>query len=343
MSKIAQALPKCLVFRRSSMRARLWPNGEITIWSQKTPELPEEAHPMGHKPSDPKQLELAEDASQDVFEASAELGLVNAGNFDKHQETHTRYGLQGITSHGRKVVRNACHMFKEESSARFLSFATVTLPSLPYDQMAAIHENWHKIVDAYRREVRRQLMRKGLPGEIIGVTEIQPKRFAETGDPVLHCHFIWIGRKRGSDWAIKPEKHDEIWLRAIRVILDIPMSAVKSAAKIQPIKGDPSKYMGKYISKGPEDIEAVIAEGFEWWLPKQWWNCTRSLSRRIVKATKIFAEGSAWLVDLGLEGNDYFWEYFTAVTAEMPDNKLITVAYSGKLTKQAADMVFAEF
>ncbi len=319
--------------------AKLWPNGEVSIYRPKKFNPSPLVKPVEVVADDLTQCAIRAYGVAGALEALASLGLLNVTNFDKTKNERPRYGLKGITRKGQRVVRNACYLLDKEAGRRFLTFATVTLPSLSDDEMALIHNGWHKIIDAYRREVSRELVRGDVTGEIIGVSEVQPKRFKNTGKPVLHCHFVWVGRKRGKDWIIKPEKHDEIWLRAIATVLPGAIECVKSAAQLKRVKGRVESYLSKYMSKGPEAIAEVVADGFDWWLPKQWWSCSRSLKQRIDREVRIFSEGLPWLIDRAECGAPDFWAYFVPIEIITGDDVAITVAYAGKLTHSVNTLI----
>jgi hypothetical protein len=86
------------------------------------------------------------------------------------------------------------------------------------------------------------------------------------------------------------------------------------------------------LSKGKEDIAAVVELGYQEWIPAQWWNCSRSLVRRIKKQSRIFQEGTAWLLDMGESRCASTWLYFHPIKRIGKYGDEICVGYCGKLS-----------
>lgn len=340
MSKIAHPNGYDVRLRKSGLIGRLWPNGEVSFHYPKREETKEQ---RASSPSLKQRFCRSLVASQGVGAAvktAVLMGLLNVPNFDNAENQIQRKGLKGITRKGRRTVRNGCYLLEKESGHKFLTFATVTCPSLTDEQMGTIHEKWFKIVEHYRREIRRELRRAGLPGEMVGVSEIQPKRFKKEGKPCLHCHFVWKGRKRGHNWAINPKKHDEIWLRAIDAVIPGAVDCVKSAAQLKNVKSSAEGYLSKYLSKGAGDLKEVVRLGFASWVPKQWWSCSRSLSQRIRRSQYVFEKGTDWLIRLGEDRNTDMYLYFVPIKVEGKRGDEICVGYTGRLTESGKALFF---
>jgi hypothetical protein len=335
------AQPSCdgTVLRKSGLQAKLWPNGELSLHYPKKLKI-ERLQGAQRQPDDTLNACLIRAYGvAGALEARERMGLSNVCNFDKKKNLPSRYGLKGITSKGRRIVRNACYLLEKEVDRRFLTFATVTLPELPYEQMIAVHASWHKVVEAYRREIRRELINHGLSGEMIGVSEIQPKRWEKTGMPVLHCHFVWHGRKRGENWAIATSKHDEIWKRAVKTVIADLDADFSSAANLQPVRKSAENYLSKYMSKGGAAIAEVVSSGLSDLLPRQWWSCSRALSRRIAKQLRIFSQGTQWLLERANMVDGDFFDYFVNIEVPGKTGELINVGYYGKLSSTANALV----
>ncbi len=93
------------------------------------------------------------------------------------------------------------------------------------------------------------------------------------------------------------------------------------------------------MSKGGAAIAAIIEDGFGWALPKQWWNCSRSLSRRIGSQIRRFTDGTAWLMDRAVSKDSDIWLFYRVVTIEMGDGELVDVGSYGRLTPFANEAV----
>ena len=328
---LAQNTQKSIPLRRSRLAMKLWPNGELSIY----PLRKDDGLPQGLSGEVSDSAIATENSSAasglDDPEGVPDMGLSPVHNFDKKKKPTRRYGLNGITGKGRRTIRNACYLLEEESDPRFLTFATVTVPAIKDDQMALVHLHWAKIVDAYRREIKRALVMEKLPGEVVGVSEIQTKRFAKDGLPVLHGHFVWVGRHRGSDWVIKPAVHDAIWERAIKTALPTLDADFSKSAQVTRVLKSAQKYLSKYMSKGTEVIKAAVDAGFEWWLPRQWWSCSRSLVRRVKSRTKVYKGNLGWFVAAATKEDSDLCAFIHPIEIELLTGVMATVAYVGRL------------
>ena len=325
--------------RKSGYMAKLWPNGEIVIWNPRKLEgsaFRTGSNTLPSQNADPSSVDADDINGEDWPQA---MGLANVNNFDKEEKPLARYGLKGISSKGRRRIRNACYLVEHDVPKERLTFATVTLPPMPPGEMLKVHQGWHKVVDAYRREIARQLRRYGLPGEVIGVTEIQPKRYAETGYPILHGHFVFIGATKRGKWAISPEQHDQIWTRALSAALGYCLLDVSVACQLKPVKKSAEKYLSKYMSKGAEQISEVVSDGFAEWMPKQWWSMARTLTKRIDRELRILGHGIGWLISTMDDKNPYLWRYKKDITRENKEGVEVWVALVAKLTAQGNSMV----
>lgn len=334
VSKIAHSLGDSQRLRRSGVKARLWPNGEISFHvPRRFAPAPLVSKNQPLRPSIWRWWHLCYGLASAV-QAALRLGLSNVPNFDKLSKNPPQYGLKGITSLGRRRVRNACFMLTREAGKHRLTFSTVTVPDLCGEDMAAVHLNWNQVIDNYRREMSRQLKRCGLSGEIVGVSEIQEKRYVSTGFPVLHGHFIFVGLAKSGGWAITPKRHDYIWRKSIQLVTGREVPDIKSACNLQAVRKSCEGYLGKYMSKGVAAISGVIEDGFEWALPRQWWNCTRSLVKRMRSQIREFENGVPWLIDLAADADPSVWAFYSVIAVEMADGSSVLVGSYGRFTNK---------
>lgn len=335
MSKIAHSPRPHLRLKRSGVQAKLWPNGEISF------HLPKRMKEPPASPSRPLENRsiwawwVAARGLGSAVQQALLMGLSNVANFDKARRPAATCGLKGITSLGKRRVRNACYMLTREAGKRRLTFATVTVPDLSNEDMMTIHLNWHKVIDRYRLLMTRHLIAGGNSGELVGVSEVQEKRYAKNGFPVLHAHFVFVGAAGNGAWLVSPSRHDYIWRKSLESALGKPVLSVASACQLKQVKGSAEGYLGKYMSKGGKAIADIVADGFEWALPKQWWNCSRSIVGRMKKEMRRFNEGTAWLIDQAIAKNTDIWAFYSVVTIEMPDGELVDVGSYGRLTPAA--------
>lgn len=251
-------------------------------------------------------------------------------------EPKTRYGRKGITRSGARTVRCAAHLMQERYGQGRLTFATVTLPDMPRDMMARVHESWHKVVELYRLGVRRELEKQELPAEILSVSEIQEKRYRKSGVPVLHLHSIWVGRSPYGKWGISTKVHDHLWKKAVMAVVPGLSVSFKSAANLQEVHSSASAYLGKYMTKGASVVRNLIADGFEGWLPRQWWNASRALTDWVKRETVESSDFGDFLLTAA-DGNDKeVWDFHGHVTIDIGQQQPYWLATYGRLSTKTA-------
>ncbi len=154
---VTQNTPGAIALRKSGISAKLWPNGELSIYirhQQRKP--PATLNPVAS-------LTLLRDALvrsagvRQTLQAFDLLGLSHPRNFDKNHATLIRKGLKGITGLGKRRVRNAAFILTRENGKHRLTFATVTLPSLTPAQLSRVHKNLYKDASFYEPLIIEQV------------------------------------------------------------------------------------------------------------------------------------------------------------------------------------------
>lgn len=225
--------------------------------------------------------------------------------FDPHRQTIKRSakGRKGITRYGTKMVRNACHCLQTEYGKKRLGFGTLTLASTPHvdgeprpELFPLLCESWSEIVRKTNQEIKRELERAGGVPETVGVTEIQTKRSKKVGFCVPHLHFVyvsWDGKRRDEKgrpvWYLPHVKIKEIFDRVcvneLARVTGFPAESlsVNNRVNVQAVKKSAEGYLGKYMSKGAEDVKKYLEEDPDRKdIPSHWWHCTKGL-REVVK------------------------------------------------------------
>lgn len=334
-----------LLADKGGLNARLYPNGEIVIWKptqqsrHKLKRFFEDEYTGGWK----SMWNVALMKLGILPPQASPLGLSTQKNFDKLGErvvegegsdrhVVTRYGANGITSYGARRVRNCCYELQRRAPKKCVCFATVTVPTMPFEMMARLHESWNKVVDAYRRKLRRKLRNNGLSGDSVTVSEIQSKRYKSTGIPILHLHTVFVGRVPGKKWAISTEDHDQIWKETLSIVLGEGVPEVSSACNIQSIKKSAEGYLGKYMTKGTKVVRQLAEEGFIGWLPKQWWAASRSLCKIVDNETRLVPKFAEWLNYVAdIERRDV-WAWHKCVPVKFLSGDTVIMARIGRLT-----------
>lgn len=248
------------------LAGKLWPNGET--WA-------------GHLPR------------------PSGLGLSNLRNNHKQPK-----GGGGITSHGRRTVRQGAFLLEDLVGKDDLSFLTCTLPGTTMEQCRTANEKWGEVTRRFLQEIRRELQRHNLPDWIIGCTEIQPKRFAATGQPWPHLHIVFPGRAN-RQWIIRPARANLLWARCCKAVLGGGLGDYLAATRIEQIKSSKpvGQYLAKYMSKGGDELAAILEDDPEFPHPAQWHHVTHALGDLIAKGTKrLLGDTAAWIIRLFQEG-----------------------------------------
>jgi len=194
------------------------------------------------------------------------------------------YGRKGITGYGRKMLASGAAILEREYGKRQLSFLTLTVPEIGGEGLERIAENWGKLLNRLVEHLCRKLRAAGLPTEICGCVELQPKRSRGGSLGALHLHIVFVGRHRYQSWAMTPVEIREWWLGALGRVTGHQIVS-GSCENLQRIKKSASKYLGKYLSKGSKDILA-FAEISGWsCVPRQWWTITRNLRAKVKRET----------------------------------------------------------
>lgn len=330
---------------KSGLNAKLYPNGECVVYKPKTFKMAPLADEPEYNPwaLGPFLMALWGHFPPAVLAQLTALGLSPHRNSDKLIEralasgqypppTKKRYGTKGITSYGARRVRNACYLLENSAPKKSTVFATCTVPALPIEEMAALHERWNEVVEVYRRKLRRRLRDQNLRADSVTVSEIQSKRYQDTSIPVLHIHTVFVGRRRDGKPAITTKEHDLMWGDALRHGLRGPIPPLTSACNMQWVNKSAEGYLGKYMTKGSKVVKRLVAEGFEGWLPKQWWSISSTLGRRIDEETRQIDELAEWLNDVAEEEGSNVWLWHRNVSIEMRSGDSITIAKYGRLS-----------
>lgn len=262
----------------STPKAQVFPNGEFSIgWdSQSRMKRPDKVPPV----CDLSLGMLALSKSLGVWLSLLEslkplLGSSIASN------SHRR-GLKGIRSKASRMVRNCAFILQRDYGKENLSFATLTIPSMPDRSMRRVLANWSQIVRVFYQSFKRLLKRRSLPEHYCGVVEIQGKRYERTKFIGLHLHFIFVGRlHRQTHWHIKPIELRVLWRKALAPYCGEGVDFT-AAENLQAVRRDAGAYLGKYMSKGAKDVQRIAESPDRRYIPRSWYSINLAL-RRIVR------------------------------------------------------------
>ena len=283
--------------------------------------------------------------TNDKYEAVSSINLAYLPNH--HEGIKKRYGTHGLTSNGKRSIRNGCFLLQRAlAPGQKLCMATLTVPSLPMDCMRRLNDNWGDVVRRYFQKIKRLCKKQGYSFEYVGCTEIQPSRFANTGVVALHLHYCYRSvflRSKGA-YVIPFSLVRLCWKAAIREVLArfAPLEGYKLESwtpnfRNEEVATNAGAYMSKYISKADEQLDEAIATCGEECLPRQWWYISAGLRRSIADNTSEFSSHLAErLLSYCRKPDPLVIEYVYSVEIDTPSNGARIVGYGGKLVSKVS-------
>lgn len=261
----------------------------------------------------------------------------------KSHSQRSKRGQVGISTHGKKLVRNAALRLEREVGKDLLTFLTLTIPGLQQQGALNICQNWASIVRVFQQRLKRALISAGLPGEMVGVTEVQEKRFKETNVPALHLHLLFQGRDYYKTWALRPVEIREMWKDAIRPYLPLSDGEFywQAMENVQRVKHSAAGYLGKYMSKGVSVVNAIHEVVPDIVLPTCWYICSRSLRCKVRKNITYFTSKAfpsfETMVCSNCISEDILW--IRPVDLDIGNNKVHRVGYIGRMSYSLLDII----
>lgn len=335
---------------------RVYPNGEFGIGrlpaKQKTAEdrrydaleVEDWEFYVDGRPHELEDGTVLHDATDKIQLPASKLGTVN----ELSQPTQ-KYGKNGITNYGKRMVRNAGFLMEERFGKGVLQMGTLTIPSLDEPIMLVICSNWAQLQKRFFEKCKRRYAKYKRPWMYVSVTEIQPRRWNQYGECGLHIHFLAPSYFLGLHGFYTL---DDNWVRnAWRECISNLLSAhfpdgfrdemlVVPNYRREKVKKSAAAYLGKYMSKGSDICQEVCADLGEKWLPSQWWSLSSNLKRliknRIIHTTGHTAE---MLMHLCKKGSDIHLCYSAPVTIESIFGGERIIGYSGRLTEYGYDLI----
>jgi hypothetical protein len=250
------------------------------------------------------------------------------------------YGRKGITGYGQKVIRSGAHLLQSKYGRSRLSFLTLTVPSYGYEDEARIASSWSYLTKSLLQALRRRLARKGLPGSIVLVTELQPKRLQNREPGCLHLHLVFVGRHAHGVWAYSPREYREIWLGLLSNLLGrkVPDAPCEN---VQRIEKDASQYLSKYMSKGVASVTG-LADIVGWErVPRQWWSATASIKKAVKRYTMKGPLSSSllneviemWSRESG-RPNEMGIKFCSPITVDLTEKTKYTIGFFGRMDSE---------
>ena len=264
------------------------------------------------------------------IDPSVPIGLSTV--FNSHRRK--KRGLMGISTYGRRLVRNACCYLERSIARECLTFATFTLPDVSRLESLAIGRQWAEIVRVFLQRILRGLLSADLPAEIVGVTEIQQARAERDGILALHLHLVFVGRKPRRGWVYPPSWYRDEWMAVIsRYLQHSPATYNWTACEnVQRVRYSAESYLGKYMSKGLKSVGWAKSEFGAEYLPSAWYSCSSSLRTKVTTRTRsLTSVGAEALVELCCDSASEAFIYRRPVQIVSDSGRLITLGWMGKI------------
>lgn len=253
------------------------------------------------------------------------------------------YGSKGITAYGKKCVSNIAYLLQEQFSRSRLGFGTATLPSLTREGLESCLSNFGEIVRRFFQEIRRVFTKRGVKFLYVGVVEIQPRRFAKTGCPYPHLHWIYVAKSgKFSPWHISANLLRTLWRRVVVSILSVEAFKGEASQKdfrasidTSTVRKSASGYLAKYMSKGSSTVESMQEAGFESF-PKQWWTASVEAKKMfrdsLIKLDSKTCESFFYQLECYLDEGSVVWASFVVIELSGIER---TIGLVGALSKDA--------
>lgn len=233
-----------------------------------------------------------------VYESTLEeITSLGSSNATKNHTTAKR-GTKGVSSYGRRMIRNGAFLLEKAVGRRRVALLTTTIPPLPDELYKEVTRQWSEIVRLFSQWlVRRLKAAHGYPW-LIGCVEIQEKRLENEGGLPLHLHLVFQSKTKG-EYTINLHEVSRAWQRAMCcAVPEIGNVDFSSATRIEVVKKSVVSYISKYISKGiNQNVLVSVQKGFK--IPSSWWigggGIKQEIKRRIVYETGSTATTVWWL------------------------------------------------
>jgi hypothetical protein len=255
-----------------------------------------------------------------------------------------RYGKKGITGYGRKMVKSAGALIDRFWPSHRVTFCTITMPTLSKPLRVDLAKLWPKLVNRLMEWLRRELVRSKMPEFVVSVTEIQPRRLEETGEGYLHLHLLWMNHPSPkAGWAVRVERL-RAWLADWLIRNGMWEEDSHVNVDTRSVKGEKSRYLAKYASKGSAEIEEFARDCGWDCVPSQWWNCSNQARRKIKDHTlegRDIGKFLDALINDVFDSDDFSGlRYLYHVDIEV-GGKRVNAGWRGAFTDTAYDDIFS--
>lgn len=205
-------------------------------------------------------------------------------NLDRENvSTRDRRVCKALTRRGKRAIDNGISLLEYRYGVRCLGFYTLTCPYTNSEEIQVFNDNYSTIVKRYLEWVKRQYVSRGLKFNYVGVHEIQPGRYRDTGDECLHLHYIAPAMDSSGRFILLHGEMVDSYKRIIENTCGIPVNGTPRLDAAL-VKKSASSYLAKYYSKGSH-IESNASGGGARASLSTWHTISRGLLLAIRRST----------------------------------------------------------
>lgn len=201
----------------------------------------------------------------------------------------------GLTDRGRKTLRRAFAAWETQLQPGICAFGTLTLSPAAVDSLMTSKRHppavaYQQALSLFMDRLRRLLVSRGLPGDVIWVTEIHPSRSQRVGIAIPHVHFVCQTAHIKYQWLIKPSEIKHLWESAINAHGNASEGKrFPSRCEIKCVKKSVARYVAKYLSKTKKDAILNRPSMDTSMLPERWYAIANALHKLTKKMTSVIS------------------------------------------------------
>lgn len=213
------------------------------------------------------------------------LGSSDSPILEKTAESRKK--LLSMTRKMARNIRNYTYILERDNGKDVLSFLTLTLPSLPIQDMNTICQQWGRLTNEILKWLQYNVEKRNIEFQYVYCSEIQEQRLEKLHEYAPHLHIVFRGRSgKKAPWAITPKQVRKAWLRLLSRCVSYSVKS-DSCENLQRIKYSAARYLSKYISKGCNKNVSSDTGDATPRLHTQWGGSSRSLSTTCKRETKV--------------------------------------------------------
>lgn len=226
-----------------------------------------------------------------------ELGVSAAAPFpcqESQKSVNSQKPLRmGLTARGQKMLRRTFAAWETRLAPGTCAFGTLTLSNEALSCLMSSGQftpavAYQKVVSRFMERLRKLLIKRGLPGDVIWVTELHPSRSRDTGICIPHVHFVCQTALTRYQWLIKPSEIKHLWASALRAgNYEIEGKRFPSRCEIKCVKKSVARYVSKYLSK-TKRCEITNSDKLDTsMVPERWYAISNALHKLLKDCTSV--------------------------------------------------------